>query len=399
MKILLLTTMLTLGTAGAVAQQYNCNDTTVIADERTAVIQDNDSTEDKKKRGLINRIIDYFADSNKEKPYKKFDFSIIGGPHYSTDTKLGLGIVATGLYRTDKADSLLPRSNVAIYGDITTANYYKIGVRGNHIFPHDRGRIVYDVAFDSFKSDFWGIGFDNGDNDANKSRMDRCQVNAEINMLWRCAPNLYIGPALVYDFAYADNVERPELLNGMNRRTWNIGAGISLVYDSRDVITNPHKGIYLNLSQYFRPAFIGNEYAFSTTDLHASAYTKVWKGGIIAGDLRGTLNFGNPSWGMMALLGSSYSMRGYYEGRYRDKHKIEAQVELRQHLWGRNSMVIWAGAGTVFNKFSAIQADRLLPNFGIGYRWEFKKDVNIRLDYGIGKSGQSGFIFNINEAF
>lgn len=399
MKILLLTTMLTLGTAGAVAQQYNCNDTTVIADERTAVIQDNDSTEDKKKRGLINRIIDYFADSNKEKPYKKFDFSIIGGPHYSTDTKLGLGIVATGLYRTDKADSLLPRSNVAIYGDITTANYYKIGVRGNHIFPHDRGRIVYDVAFDSFKSDFWGIGFDNGDNDANKSRMDRCQVNAEINMLWRCAPNLYIGPALVYDFAYADNVERPELLNGMNRRTWNIGAGISLVYDSRDVITNPHKGIYLNLSQYFRPAFIGNEYAFSTTDLHASAYAKVWKGGIIAGDLRGTLNFGNPSWGMMALLGSSYSMRGYYEGRYRDKHKIEMQVELRQHLWGRNSMVIWAGAGTVFNKFSAIQADRLLPNFGIGYRWEFKKDVNIRLDYGIGKSGQSGFIFNINEAF
>lgn len=399
MKILLLTTMLTLGTAGAVAQQYNCNDTTVIADERTAVIQDSDNAEDKKKRGLINRIIDYFADSNKEKPYKKFDFSIIGGPHYSTDTKLGLGIVATGLYRTDKADSLLPRSNVAIYGDITTANYYKIGVRGNHIFPHDRGRIVYDVAFDSFKSDFWGIGFDNGDNDANKSRMDRCQVNAEINMLWRCAPNLYIGPALVYDFAYADNVERPELLNGMNRRTWNIGAGISLVYDSRDVITNPHKGVYLNLSQYFRPAFIGNEYAFSTTDLHASAYTKVWKGGIIAGDLRGTLNFGNPSWGMMALLGSSYSMRGYYEGRYRDKHKIEMQVELRQHLWGRNSMVIWAGAGTVFNKFSAIQADRLLPNFGIGYRWEFKKDVNIRLDYGIGKSGQSGFIFNINEAF
>lgn len=399
MKILLLTTMLALGTAETGAQQYNCNDTTVIADERTTVIQDNDSTEDKKKRGLINRIIDYFADSNKEKPYKKFDFSIIGGPHYSTDTKLGLGIVATGLYRTDKADSLLPRSNVAIYGDITTANYYKIGVRGNHIFPHDRGRIVYDVAFDSFKSDFWGIGFDNGDNDANKSRMDRCQVNAEINMLWRCAPNLYIGPALVYDFAYADNVERPELLNGMNRRTWNIGAGISLVYDSRDVITNPHKGVYLNLSQYFRPAFIGNEYAFSTTDLHASAYAKVWKGGIIAGDLRGTLNFGNPSWGMMALLGSSYSMRGYYEGRYRDKHKIETQVELRQHLWGRNSMVIWAGAGTVFNKFSAIQADRLLPNFGIGYRWEFKKDVNIRLDYGIGKSGQSGFIFNINEAF
>ena len=36
---------------------------------------------------------------------------------------------------------------------------------------------------------------------------------------------------------------------------------------------------------------------------------------------------------------------------------------------------------------------------GIGYRWEFKKNVNVRLDYGFGKNGQSGFIFNINEAF
>ena len=42
---------------------------------------------------------------------------------------------------------------------------------------------------------------------------------------------------------------------------------------------------------------------------------------------------------------------------------------------------------------------RMLPNVGVGYRWEFKKDVNVRLDVGMGKSGQWGFIFNINEAF
>lgn len=400
MKTLLLTTIMALGTAAAGAQDAGDKAGTVVADTCTqAGICLADTTEKKKKKGLINRVIDYFADSNKEKPDKKFDFSIIGGPHYSTDTKLGLGIVATGLYRTDMSDPMLTRSNVAIYGDITTASYYKIGIRGNHIFPHDRCRMVYDVSFDSFKSDFWGIGYEMGNNGDNKSEMNRCQVNADISLLWRFADNLYAGPALVYDFAYARNVERPELLNGMDRRTWNVGAGISLVYDSRDVITNPHKGFYVSLSQYFRPAFLGNDYAFSTTDLHASAYGRVWKGGIIAGDLTSTLNFGNPSWGMMALLGSSYSMRGYYEGRYRDKHKIEAQVELRQHLWGRNGMVVWAGAGTVFSKFSAIRADRVLPNFGIGYRWEFKKDVNIRLDYGFGKSGQSGFIFHINEAF
>ena len=40
-------------------------------------------------------------------------------------------------------------------------------------------------------------------------------------------------------------------------------------------------------------------------------------------------------------------MRGYYEGRYRDKHSLEATVELRQHVWKRNGIVVWAGAGTV----------------------------------------------------
>ena len=102
---------------------------------------------------------------------------------------------------------------------------------------------------------------------------------------------------------------------------------------------------------------------------------------------------------MMALLGNSDLMRGYYEGRYRDKHKIEAQLEIRQHIWRRNGIVLWAGAGTVFNKFSAIMMKRILPNYGLGYRWEFKKNVNLRLDYGFGKAGQGGFIFNINEAF
>ena len=194
-------------------------------------------------------------------------------------------------------------------------------------------------------------------------------------------------------------MERPELLEGMDLTTTNYGAGFSLVYDSRDVLTNPHKGYYLNISQCFRPKFMGNDYAFSTTDLRTSYYHPVWKGGLLAGEFRGMFNFGNPSWSMMALLGNSYSMRGYYEGRYRDKHKMEGQIELRQHIWKRNGIVAWIGAGTVFNKFSALRVNRVLPNYGIGYRWEFKKNVNVRLDYGFGKNGQSGFLFNINEAF
>lgn len=350
-------------------------------------------------KSWVNRILDYFNDSNKNKKHKRFDFSVIGGPHYASDTKFGLGLVAAGLYRTDPNDSILPPSNVSLYGDVSSVGFYMLGVRGNHIAPKGRYRIDYHLYFYSFPSDFWGIGYEMGDNDANKSDMKRWQAQAEVSFLFRVADNFYIGPMASYDYVIGKHIERPELLQGMDQHTWNVGAGVSLVYDNRDNLTNPHRGIFLNINQMFRPEFMGNDYAFSTTAFRFDAYQRLGKGTVLAEDIGANLNFGNPSWGMMAELGGTHSMRGYYEGRYRDKHSLEATVELRQHVWKRNGIVVWVGAGTIFPKFSALRSKQILPNAGVGYRWEFKKNVNVRLDYGFGKSGQSGFLFNINEAF
>ena len=351
------------------------------------------------RKSWMTRFLDYFNDANKNKEHKRFDFSIIGGPHYASDTKFGLGMVAAGLYRSDSNDTLLPPSNVSLFGDVSTVGFYMLGVRGNHIAPRGRYRIDYRLYFYSFPSDFWGIGYEMGDNDDNKSEMKRWQAQAEAAFLFRVADNFYVGPMASYDYVIGKNIERPELLNGMDHHTWNVGAGISLVYDNRDNLTNPHRGIYLNLKQMFRPRFMGNDYAFSTTKFRFDCYQQLGAGTVLAEDFGANFNFGNPSWGMMANLGGTSSMRGYYEGRYRDKHSLEATVELRQHVWKRNGIVVWAGAGTVFPKFSELRSNRILPNVGVGYRWEFKKNVNVRLDYGFGKSGQSGFLFNINEAF
>ena len=331
-----------------------------------------------KKKSLLTRFLDYFNDANKNKEHKKFDFSIIGGPHYSTDTKLGIGLVAAGLYRANANDTLLPPSNVSLFGDVSTVGFYMLGIRGTHIFPQDKYRADYTIYFYSFPCKFWGMGYDMGDDDSNKSDMKRWQARFKASFLFHLGDNLYLGPMVSYDYVIGRRIERPELLNGMDQHTWNIGAGFSAVYDTRDVLTYPHRGFYINLSQCFRPRFMGNNYAFSTTELQVDAYQRVWKGAILAEDFRTMLN---------------------YEGRYRDKHKMEAQVELRQHVWKRNSLTTWVGAGTVFHKFSEMRSRHILPNFGIGYRWEFKKNVNVRLDYGFGKAGQTGFLFSINEAF
>ena len=394
MTRLLLAALLTLCTAKAVAAAPG--------NERqdTATIQHEQQPDTvKKKKGIINWVLNYLNNTNKNKKHKKFDFSVLPGPHFSSDTGLGLGIIGMGLYRQDRRDTISQPSNVSIFGDITTKSSYTVGIFGTHVFPYDKGRIDYEVAANYFKESFWGIGYKMANNDANEGVMKRWKIGAKANFLWEVARNMFIGPSLTYDFADILEIDRPELLAGQDKHVWNIGVGFSLAYDTRDIMTRPTRGLYLNVTQLFRPKFLSSGYAYTTTDFRFNTYGKLWQGAVIGGDLRGTFNFDNPSWATMSLLGNSSTMRGYYKGRYRDKHILQAQMELRQHVWKRNGVVAWVGVGTVFHKFSAMRSERLLPNWGIGYRWEFKKNGNVRLDYGFGKRGMQGFVFNINEAF
>lgn len=353
----------------------------------------------KKPKGLFNRVIKYFEESNSDKPEKKFDVNFIGGPFYSSDMKFGLGVVGAGLYRMNGCSGDMQPSNVSLFGSVSTVGFYMLGIRGNNLFPEDNYRLNYTMFFYSFPSYYWGIGYDNNNDDKNKTKIDRFQASMKAEFLFKVARNLYVGPAVVWDYAKAGNVSAQELhlFDGMSLIQRNYGVGASIQYDTRDFITNASKGVYIYLAQMLRPSWLGNDNKFSTTEFTVRGYKKVWKGGILAAELDSRFNFGNPSWALMAELGGSKSMRGYYEGRYRDKHSIEVQLELRQHVWRRNGITIWAGLGNVFHDKRTFK--KILPNYGVGYRWEFKKRVNVRLDLGFGKSGQNGFIFNINEAF
>ena len=103
-----------------------------------------------KKPGLIQRVIDYFTDANKEHPDKAFDISFIGGPEYSSETGFGVGIIGSGLYTAGKqwrTDTVTPKSNVSLKFEVATHQYYKGGAEGIHIFPKDRMRLIYDTYF------------------------------------------------------------------------------------------------------------------------------------------------------------------------------------------------------------------------------------------------------------
>lgn len=378
---------------------HECTDTTGIDSAKVAWV--NDSVPAKAHNGIFKKIVNYFRDSNKQKPNKKIDFGFIPGPNYSATTGLGLGLLGTATYSADHTDPTLPRSNASVYSNMTTAGFFMVGLRGNHIFPHESFQLDYKVNLSTFSTSYWGMGYANADNDDNETDYRRNRINAMARFMVKLAPNTYIGPFVNYRVTQASDVNEDfsYLWQGQEKTIHTYTAGLSFTYDSRDFMLNASKGVFVQIDQTFTPRCFGNgKYNFSTTEATFATYGKLWKGAILAGELHGQFNYGHIPWSQLATVGSNDRMRGYYEGRYNDKNVIEGQVELRQHIKGRNGVVAWVALANAFPDFKNIAWRYTLPNAGVGYRWEFKKRINIRVDYGFTRNG-GGFIFNINEAF
>lgn len=378
---------------------HECTDTTDIDSAKVAWV--NDSVPAKAHNGIFKKIVNYFRDSNKQKPNKKIDFGFIPGPNYSATTGLGLGLLGTATYSADHTDPTLPRSNASVYSNMTTAGFFVVGLRGNHIFPHESFQLDYKVNLSTFSTSYWGMGYANADNDDNETDYRRNRINAMARFMVKLAPNTYIGPFVNYRVTQASDVNEDfsYLWQGQDKTIHTYTAGLSFTYDSRDFMLNASKGVFVQIDQTFTPRCFGNgKYNFSTTEATFATYGKLWKGAILAGELHGQFNYGHIPWSQLATVGSNDRMRGYYEGRYNDKNVIEGQVELRQHIKGRNGVVAWVALANAFPNFKNIAWRYTLPNAGVGYRWEFKKRINIRVDYGFTRNG-GGLIFNINEAF
>lgn len=350
-------------------------------------------------KGLFNRIVHYLKHTNDVKKKKKFDFSIIGGPYFAPETSAGIAVMTAAQYRTDHRDSLLPLSNAAVYMSGSLTGFYGIGINSSTIFPHDKYRLSVKASFSSMPDKYWGIGYTAGNDRDNYIGYTLLTNKISADFSVKIFPNLYAGlGVLVNDgrVQKADSAAGKPLIP--TRHVFGFGAGPFLIYDSRDFIPNAYKGIYARVGYKYFPDFVGNTSTFSSWEVQFDSYLPVWKNAILATDLYGEFQNGAVPFTLMAEAGGANRLRGYYEGRFRDNNYLALQAEIRQKIYGRNGAAVWVGAGNVFPAFSGFAFHQTLISYGIGYRWEFKKRVNIRLDYGIGKD-QSGFYFGINEVF
>lgn len=358
-------------------------------------IMDSIPVVEKKKDSYWNRLIHGNIDRTYE---KRFDITFAGAPSYTREASFGIGGMATGLYRLDRTDSIMPPSDITLIFNASVKGFFALEARGNNYFKGNKTLLSYKVGFTRKPLDFWGISYDacNVNPVINYTRQ---QFKIDANYQYKLRENFAVGGTL--DFTYTDvsKIDDIAYLEGQDRSYIATGLGVSLKYDSRDFIPNPKRGIYIMFRQSVFPKILGNanKTLYRTTFI-ADTYQKIWEGGILAFDLFGQFNSDKSPWPLKEELGGNERMRGYYSGRYIDNNIVSGQVELRQHIVQRFGFTTWVGGGTVFPSINKFSIKNILPNYGLGLRFEIKRNVNARIDYGFGKQ-TGGFVFNIAEAF
>lgn len=124
-----------------------------------------------------------------------------------------------------------------------------------------------------------------------------------------------------YDPAKQDPFSNYIATTGDKPNAFNANVGLFAQYDTRDVTFNASKGIFIKAEAKWYPEWLGNtRRTFGRFTLTFDFYQKLWKGAVLACDLYADATTGTPSWHMYAKMGGMERMRGYYEGRYRDKN-------------------------------------------------------------------------------
>ena len=398
----------------AVAQQID----TILVENKDSVVYRytpiNTSSAPSTKKGKgWQRFVDYVADSATDQSFeRKVDMTFVPSIYYTPSTSAGLVVMAAGRYRLDKQNRNIPASDFSVYATASLTGFYRVGANGVNIFRNDRQRIVYNAEFYSQPTSFWGVGYDAAMTNSSM-RYLASRTIVDVRFLQRVAKGLFVGVGADFNYhfgrfgreKYALEEDFVARLGGDRVAYAATGISLFVEFDTRDVISNPQRGVYVGVQAKVRPKGLGNVgETLWYGRLSANYYQKLWKGAVLALDLQGELNSKGTPWVYNASIGGISAMRGYYSGRFNDLCAITLQAELRQHIYKGFGVAAWGGAGNVFHTFGEFDWRKTLPTYGVGLRYEIMNGVNVRLDYGFGRRDHRGklihgAVFSINEAF
>jgi len=337
---------------------------------------------------------------NQYDPQKGIDWSVLPGPFYTPELRLGLGMAVAGIYRVDPNDATTQNSSLSFTGFVSASGALGLGLSSYTFFTDDRWRLFVDGSLNRVPTSFWGIGYDAAQGNEQDYTSNAFRLHPVV--MREMADDFYFGVGWDFSTLQAD-IDHPypgDVFTRYHAQTSPVssGATVSLNYDSRDVVTRPQRGQLFKVEYSWFDPSVGADTHFNATELQYDYYHLLNEKSVLAFDLWGRFTRGDVPWDRLSMAGDDRRLRGYYQGRYRDKDVVSGQVEYRRKLNWRHGYVIWLGAGAVGRNVSDLDNHPLLPTAGVGYRFEVKPAMNVRLDLGFGKES-AGFYFQVAEAF
>ncbi len=350
----------------------------------------------------FNRLLNRFTHDNlpPDRP-RLLIYPTVG---FSPETSLEIGAAASILFhaKNDYANNRL--SEVTAFGFFTLRSQYGLLIDNAIYSDQNRWLFLGKLRFQRFPLLYYGIGPKAPE--ADPVVVDGNYILLRERALRQVKGNFFAG--LEVDMQYLWNVDfggeqpaRPLPL-GANGSS-SIAFGTSMVYDSRPNMLNTREGWFAELSWLHYDRIWGSDHVFNDFNAELRRYHTVRKGQVFAWQLNGNIVQGDAPFNMLSLMGNEMLMRGYYAGRFRDRHYYAAQAEYRWLPFPfskRVGGVTFLSAGTVAPSFSALRTDNIRLAGGAGLRYLIfpQKDIFVRLDVGVTREGASFYLFT-GEAF
>lgn len=340
---------------------------------------------------------------------KKSSFVLL--PVLTSAPETGLEVGGAGLYSfyTDTIGHKTRVSNIFVYGTITTKGQNRLSISTSYWAPRNSFHYTAAISYINFPSNFYGIG--NNTRLADEDMVDEKRFKLSFNGEKLLGKYFYIGYVSgAFNYKEGDNNPTGIFNTSSLVQNRNGGASVyigpSLTYDSRNNNTYTTSGIIINAYFNMMQGILTNDnYTGGFFNIEYSQFFLLSKRIVLGLDVQEqSLTGGQSPFYLLPALGSDEMMRGYYNGRYRDRNFIAGQAELRYRLSDRFGVVGFIGTGEVAHNNFSLPA--LKPNYGGGVRYFFdvEKGLSVRLDYGVGEKPlgekrESGFYIGLGQAF
>jgi outer membrane protein assembly factor BamA len=321
----------------------------------------------------------------------------------SIETGWSFGAAGSSTFHLKIHDTATRTSNVQALALYTTKSQFVVALNGSIYFPGERFIINQQLSYSSFPDKFWGLG--NTAPDSSREPYKYKQYYVYLHPQCLIGRNLFLG--LVYQFQRVFDTEFAagglfDKENVAGRHGYHVsGLGLSFTYDSRNNAFAPDRGTMMQFYfAHFNP-LLGSDYQYTNFVLDLRQFIRIENKQVLALQAYGFFNAGETPLRSLASLGGSSSMRGYYQGRFRDKDMGVLQAEYRVPIFWRFGVVGFGDIGNVGSELSQINLDHLKYTFGGGVRLALNQSerLNLRLDYGINPKFLGGFYLQLGEAF